>query len=106
MQVFDLSTMEAFSHEQRERNVFYQTPEFKARIIDLGPGGAMSECHMTHDVVFYVLRGQLTVTVDSDSAVLTDGQCLVTGPATISMHSENGARLMGLQIAPGTDQPR
>ena len=54
MQVFDLLTMEAFPHEQRERSVFYQTPEFKARIIDLGPGGVMSACRMSHIVVFVV----------------------------------------------------
>jgi hypothetical protein len=52
-----------------------------------------------------VLRGRVTVTVDSDSAVLGEGQCLVTGPAIVSMRSKDGARLVGFQIAAGADQP-
>ena len=106
MQVLDLHRMEAFSHDQREKNVFYQAPGFKARIIELEPGGGMPVCQMAHIVLFVVLRGQLTVTVDADSAVLTEGQCLVTDPATISMHSEEGARFVGIQIARKTEETR
>lgn len=104
MQVFDLLRMGVFSHDQREKNVFCQALEFKARVIELGPGGGMPVCDMARIVLFVVLRGQVTVTVDSDSAVLTEGQCLVTDPATISMHSEEGARLVGIQIAPRMEQ--
>lgn len=106
MQVFDLLGLEGFPHEQREKNVFYQAPGFKARIIELEPGGGMPVCQMAHIVVFVVLKGQVTVTVDSGSAVLTEGQCLVTDPATISMHSEDGARLVGIQIASKTGETR
>jgi quercetin dioxygenase-like cupin family protein len=104
MQVFDLLKMAAFSHDQREKNVFCQAPEFKTRIIELGPGGGMPACQMAHIVLFLVLRGQVTVTADSDAAVLTEGQCLVTDPATVSMQSEEGARLVGIQITLRTDQ--
>jgi quercetin dioxygenase-like cupin family protein len=104
MQIFDLPRMGAFPHDQREKNVFYHAPGFKARIIELEPGGGMPVCQMAHIVLFLVLRGQVTVAVDSDSAVLTEGQCLVTDPATISMHSEEGARLIGIEIAPKTEE--
>jgi quercetin dioxygenase-like cupin family protein len=104
MQVFDLLSQEGFSRDQREKNVFYQAPGLKARIIELEPGGEIPVCQMAHTVLFVVLRGQVTVMVDSDSAVLAEGQCLVTDPASISMRSEDGARLMGIQIAPRTEE--
>ncbi|MFC1874021.1 hypothetical protein ACFLYX_01830 [Chloroflexota bacterium] len=37
--------------------------------------------------------------VNSEFVVLKEKQCLITEPATISMKIENGARLMGMQIA-------
>jgi mannose-6-phosphate isomerase-like protein (cupin superfamily) len=99
MKVFDLSGMAAFPYEQREKNVFYQTKEFKTRIIELPPGGQMPTCEMVSHVIFYVLDGEARVTVNSELVTLKENQCLITEPATISMKTENGARLMGIQIA-------
>ena len=98
MKVFDLNNMTAFPYEQRETNVFYQTKEFKTRIIELPPGGQMPTCEMASHVIFYVLRGEARVTVNSETVELKEKQCLITEPATISMKTENGVRLMGIQI--------
>ena len=98
MKVFDLSEMKAFPYEERERNVFYQSKEFRTRIIELLPGGQMPTCEMASYVIFYVLDGKAEVTVNSETAVLKEKQCLITEPATISMMTESGARLMGVQI--------
>ena len=99
MKVFDLNEMKAFPYEQRERNVFYQTKEYKTRIIELSAGGKMPTCEMASYVVFYVLKGEAGVTVNSETVKLKEKQCLVTEPATITMMTESGVRLMGIQIA-------
>jgi len=99
MKVFDLNKMAAFPYEQREKNVFYQVKEFKTRIIELPPGGEMPICEMASHVIFYVLNGEVRVTVNLETAELKEKQCLITEPATLSMKTEKGVRLMGIQIA-------
>lgn len=99
MKVFNLNQMTAFPYGQREKNVFYQTKEFKTRIIELPQGGEMPTCEMASHVIFYVLSGKATVTVDSEMLELKENQCLITESATITMMTESGVRLMGIQIA-------
>ncbi|MFP3898966.1 MAG: cupin domain-containing protein [Dehalococcoidia bacterium] len=98
MKVFDLNRMKAFPYEQRDQNVFYRANEFKARIVDLPPGGEMPSCEMASYVISYVLSGQARVTVDSETVELKENQCLITEPATLWMRTEKGATLMGVQI--------
>lgn len=98
MNVFDLDKMSAFPYDQREKNVFYQTNEFKMRIIELPPGGQMPTCEMASYVIFYVLNGSAKVTVKSETTDLKEKQCLISEPATISMKTESGVKLMGIQI--------
>lgn len=103
MKVFDLNEMITRPYEQREKNVFYQAKEFKTRIIELPPGGGIPLCEMAEHVVFYVLDGEVRVTVNSEAVVLKEKQCLIIEPATVCMKTENGVRLMGIQIAKNTD---
>ena len=98
MKVFDLDKMSALPYEQREKNVFYQAKEFKTRIVELPPGGEMPICEMASHVIFYVLNGEARVTVNSETIDLKEKQCLITEPATLSMKTETGVRLMGIQI--------
>ncbi len=98
MKVFDFDKMTVFPYEQREKNVFYQTSEFKTRIIELPPGGQMPTCEMASYVIFYVLNGKVKVTVNSETIDLKEKQCLITEPATISMKTESGVKLMGIQV--------
>jgi len=99
MKVFDLARMTAYPYEQRERNVFYQVGEFKARIIELPPGGRMPDCDMASHVIFCVLEGQAQVWVNGRELTLQQNHCLVTEPATLSMTSEQGVRMLGIQVA-------
>ncbi len=99
MKVFDLREMTAFPYEQRDKNIFYVTSEFKTRIIDLPYGGHIPLCEMTSYVIFYVLDGEVMVTVNSETITLKEKQCLITEPATISMKTKGGAKLLGIQIA-------
>ena len=103
MKVFDLNEMTARPYEEREKNVFYQAKEFKTRVIELPPGGRIPLCEMAEHVIFYVLDGEARFSVNSESVVLKEKQCLITEPATISMKTESGARLVGIQIAKSTE---
>ena len=57
MKTFDLHSMDAASYQERESNVFFQVPEFKARIIESPSDGAMPECDMASYVIFTVIQG-------------------------------------------------
>ena len=98
MKIFDLIKMKALPSEEKEKNVFYQTKEFKTRIIELPPQGEIPNCEMTSHVVFYVITGTVQVRVNSEKQNLKAGQCLITEPATLSMRTENGVKIMGIQI--------
>ncbi len=98
MQIFDLKTIKAFPYEEREKNVFYKTEKFKTRIIALPPGGKMPECEMSASVIFYVLEGEAEVEVNQEKSALKKGQCLITEPATLSMKTNEGVKIVGIQI--------
>lgn len=46
MKVLDLKSVPVYPYEDRDKNVIFQTKEFKARVIELQPGGNMPECTM------------------------------------------------------------
>jgi quercetin dioxygenase-like cupin family protein len=100
MKAFDISNMEAFGYDQRSRNVFYETPEFKMRVIDLPPGGSIPLCEMASHVLFVCVEGEAFVTVDGEETTLTPARGVVTEPATVSMRTDAGAKLLGVQITP------
>jgi len=99
MKVFDLSKMKAFPYEKREKNVFYQVKEFKTRIIELPSGGKMPPCEMSEHVVFVVLDGEVMVEVSSEKVSLKEKHCLIAEPAAMSMRTQKGVRMLGIQIA-------
>ena len=98
MEIFDVKSMTAHPYEQRERNVFYKAKEFKTRIIELPPGGEMPTCEMASYVIFYVISGMAEVRVGQEKGNIREGQCLITEPATLSMRTEGGVRIMGIQV--------
>jgi len=98
MLTFDIAHMQAHEYDQREKNVFYEKPEFKLRTIDLASGQSMPRCDMMSHVVFVCVEGEVEVSVGVDKATISKGQCLVALPATISMQTKRGARLLGIQI--------
>ena len=94
MQVFDLKAMKAYPYEERDRNVFYKAKEFKARIIELQAGGEMPTCEMAS----YVIERAAEVRVNQEKVNIKKGQCLITEPATLSMRTNDGVKIMGLQV--------
>ena len=98
MQVFDVKEMVAYPYEERDKNVFYKAKEFKARIIELQAGEEMPTCEMDSYVIFYVIEGAAEVRVNQEKVSIKEGQCLITEPATLSMRTNNGVKLMGIQV--------
>jgi len=99
MQVFDLNDRHAFPYAERQKNVFFQADNFKVRLIELHAGGTMLPCEMTSYVLFYVIEGQATVFVNQQAQMLSAGQLLITEPAELSMQTEGGVKIFGVQIA-------
>jgi quercetin dioxygenase-like cupin family protein len=99
MRIFDLRAMTPHPYDEREKNVFYQTPQFKARIIELPAKGRMPTCEMASHVLFYVVQGEAEVQVNQEVANIKEGQCLISEPATLSMKTEDGVKILGIQIA-------
>jgi len=98
MKVVDFKEMQSYPYEEREKNVVYNAEEFKVRVIKLPAGGKMPDCEMSSYVIFNVIEGSVDVTVDHEKATITEGQCLITEPATISMRTVEGVKMMGIQI--------
>ncbi len=98
MRIFDLRAMPPHPYDEREKNVFYQTPQFKARIIELPAKGSMPTCEMASHVLFYVVQGEAEVQVNQEVATIKQGQCLISEPSTLSMKTEDGVKILGIQI--------
>ena len=98
MKVFDLKAMVAYPYEERDKNVFYKAKEFKARIIELPPGGEIPDCEMASYVIFYVIQGSAEVKVNQENVNIKEGQCLITEPATFSMRTNDGVKILGIQV--------
>jgi quercetin dioxygenase-like cupin family protein len=100
MEKFDLARIKAAGYEQREKNVFYEKPEFKIRIINLKPDSEIPSCVMSSYVIFICLEGKAEVLVNGNKVDLSSGELIVSEPATFSMRSVSGARLLGIQVRP------
>jgi len=100
LEVFDFNKIQAYSYAKREKNVLYLEDNFKVRIIQLPPNGEMPECKMTSSVVFFIIEGCAKVTVDKEHKSITKGQCLITKPATLSILTQSGVKIMAIQISP------
>jgi quercetin dioxygenase-like cupin family protein len=98
MQVFDLKTIDSYPYEERDKNVFYKSEKFKARIIELPAGGEMPTCEMASYVIFYVMDGLAEVMVNQEKIIISEGPCLISEPATLSMKTNKGVKIMGIQV--------
>jgi quercetin dioxygenase-like cupin family protein len=98
MEIFDLIHQTAEGYENRGVNGFYQNDLFKTRVIVLEAGGKIPECRMESYVLFYVVYGEVLLHKNDESSPLREGQAFVSEPALISMESQTGAKLMGVQI--------
>ena len=101
MQIIDLKKMISNPYDEREKNIFYNVEEFKARIIKLPVDGIMPTCKMDSYVIFYVIEGTVDVTVNQEKTTIKEGECLISEPAKLSMRTKEGVKIMGIQITKG-----
>ncbi|MBN1632156.1 MAG: hypothetical protein JW990_20565 [Thermoleophilia bacterium] len=102
MQHFDVTTAKTHGHAEREKDVLFQAPEFKLRVVDLAPGESIPRCDMASHVVFVGIEGLAEITVAGEQVSVSPGQVLVAEPAALSMSTTTGVRLLGIQIARGS----
>lgn len=98
MKIFDLMNLEAKGYEKRNVNVFFKNDIFKTRVIVLEAGGKIPECQMDSYVLFYVVKGEVILNKNNESSILKENQVFISEPALLSMASNKGARLMGVQV--------
>lgn len=98
MKIFDLNEIRSYPYNKRDKNVFYAADGFKTRIIDIDAGEEIPDCQMDSYVIFYVVNGEALIKVNSHKSIINSGKCLITEPAVISLKSETGARIVGIQI--------
>jgi len=98
LEIFDLNDIFVHPLEERDRNVLFQNETFKVRLIRLEAGGEIPPCRMATDVIFCVLQGKGIITVNDQSNQVKPHSLVIAPPATISMKSDKGMRLLGIQI--------
>jgi len=101
MEIFDLNDSNVYPFEERDKNVLFQSGAFKVRLIQLEAGGEIPPCAMAMNVIFCVLRGKGIITVNDKTNQVKPHSLIVTPPATISMKSDEGMRVLGIQIVGG-----
>ena len=70
----------------------------KARIIELPPDGEIPTCEIFFYVIFYVIKGTSEAKVNQEKIILKEGQCLIIEPVTLSIKTQEGVKMMGIQI--------
>ncbi len=98
MEVFDFNKIKTYPHNERDKNVLYSQRNFKVRIIKLPPNGNLPKCEMESSVIFYVINGEAQVTIDKEQKFVKKDQCLITKPATLSIMTQSGVKIMAVQI--------
>jgi quercetin dioxygenase-like cupin family protein len=100
MKIVDLHSIPAYPLEEKDKNVFFEKREFKTRITELGEGGKIPQCDMTSHVIFVVIKGEAELSVNEETKTIREGEAMITEPARLSLYSEKGVRIMGIQIHP------
>lgn len=100
MKIYDLNSLSTEKNHGIGTLPFHEEDTFKNRIIDLEKGASMPACDMTQNVIFMVLSGEITVHHNDQSHTLSMHQMFVSEPATLSMTTKEGARVLGIQIDP------
>ena len=101
MKLFDLKSIANELGSERSKVIMDQE-NYKVRMISLKSEEGIPACQMALNVIFHVLEGRVEITVDGSSSILSEGLCLITEPAEISMRSLEDSTILGIQIATST----
>ena len=98
MEIFDLNDLNVYPFEERDKNVLFQSGTYKVRLIQLEAGGEIPRCAMVMNVLFCVLQGKGVITVNDKANEVRPHSLIITPPTTISMKTDEGMRVLGIQI--------
>ena len=98
MELFDLINIHVDCKDNKGVKVFYQNELFKSRIIILESNGIIPTCQMETFVMFLVIKGQITLHKNNEMTIVKENQLFISEPSYLSMESETGARILGIQI--------
>lgn len=99
MNIYDLAKLELDPNAGGNCNAFYENGPINARIIVLKAGQKISDARVDNYVMFYVVKGEVTLTRNGETAALHENQVFITEPAVVSLETVHGARLMGVRIS-------
>lgn len=94
MKIIDLEN----SIPEGKTDVLTDSSKHKTRIIKLNSGDSIPECTMKDNVMFMVLDGEVDIYVNKDKSSIKKHFLAVIEPSVISMHSNTGALILGIQI--------
>ena len=100
-----LSTMEK---KPLSKEVFCSVDHLKAQIMHLEAGNSIPPCKMENDVLFYILSGEGTITVDNETNMITSGDCVVVPHQadSRSIHAETDLEILAVQGLKNKTHPR
>ena len=103
MNIFDLTKLELDPNAGGSCGAFYQNGLINARLIVLKAGQRISHARVDGYVMFYAVKGEVTLKRNDETAVLRENQVFISEPAVVSMESAHGARLMGIRVSTGKE---
>lgn len=106
MNIYDLTKLELDPKAGGNCGAFYQNDLINARLIVLNAGQKISDAQVDSYVMFYVVKGEVTVTRNNETAPLHEKQVFITDPAVVSLETVHGARLMGVRISTNREPER
>lgn len=78
MKTFNIKTiLDSMERKPLSKEVFCITNNLKVQVMRLETGTSIPPCKMDNDVLFYILKGEGTITVDNKTSVLGLGDCIV-----------------------------
>ena len=105
MNIYDLNKLELDPNAGGNCGAFYQNDLINARLIVLQAGQKISDARVDSHVMFYVVKGEVTLTRNGVTAALHENQVFLSEPAVVSLETVRGARLMGVRISQSEKQP-
>ncbi|MHC1787472.1 MAG: AraC family ligand binding domain-containing protein [Christensenellales bacterium] len=105
MNIYDLTKLELDPNAGGNCGAFYQNDLINARLIVLKAGQKIPNARVDSYVLFYVVAGEVFLTCNEETVRLQENQVFISGPATLSLETAQGARLMGVRISMGAAKP-
>jgi len=100
MEIFNIKTILA-SMERKpvNKDVFCTTNNLKAQVMRLEAGMTIPPCKMDNDVLFYILSGNGTITVDGETDEIKAGYSIIVPlqAESRSMHAQTDMEILAVQ---------